>query len=47
MDKNNYSLRDLYRIIETAPSNLISEIQEKLDKAVREAYGMKKTDELS
>ena len=46
MDKHDYSLRDLYRIIETTPSNPISEIQEKLDKAVREAYGMKKTDEV-
>lgn len=46
MDKHDYSLRDLYRIIEITPSNPISEIQEKLDKAVREAYGMKKTDDV-
>ena len=46
MDKNDCTLRDLYRTIETTPYNPISEIQEKLDMAVREAYGMKKKDEI-
>lgn len=46
MDKNDCTLRDLYRTIESTPYNPISEIQEKLDKAVREAYGMKKKDEI-
>ena len=46
MDKNDTTLRDLYRTIEITPYNPVSEIQDKLDIAVREAYGMKKKDEI-
>jgi hypothetical protein len=46
MQKNQYSLRDLYRVMETTPNNPVSEIQEKLDVAVRQAYGMKKNDDI-
>lgn len=46
MQEHNYTLRELYRIIETAPSNPVSDIQEKLDKAVMEAYGLKKNDDV-
>lgn len=46
MEENNYSLRDLYRIIEQSPNNTVSDIQEKLDKAVMEAYGLKKNDDI-
>lgn len=46
MQENQYSLRDLYRVMETTPNNPVSEIQEKLDVAVRQAYGMKKNDDI-
>lgn len=46
MGKNDCTLRDLYRTIEITPYNPITEIQEILDMAVREAYGMKKIDEI-
>lgn len=41
MQENQYSLRDLYRIMETSPNNPISDLHEKLDAAVRLAYSMK------
>jgi hypothetical protein len=40
MEEHNYSLRDLYRIMDDTPDNPVSEIQARLDNAVREAYGM-------
>lgn len=46
MQKNGFSLRDLYRIMEETPENLVSKAQEKLDKAVRAAYEIKKTDDI-
>ena len=46
MDKNDCTLRDLYRTIETTPYNPITDIQEKLDIAVRESYGMKKKEDI-
>lgn len=46
MQENQYSLRDLYRVMETAPNNPVSEIQDKLDAAVRAAYGIKKDDDI-
>lgn len=46
MLQNNYSLRELYRLIEMAANNPVTEIQEKLDSTVREAYGMKKNDDI-
>jgi hypothetical protein len=42
MQKHRLSLRDLYRIVETSPNNHVSKLQERLDNAVRLAYGMKK-----
>ena len=46
MQKNGFSLRDLYRIMEETPENPVSKAQEKLDKAVCTAYKMKKTDDI-
>ena len=46
MEENDYSFRDLYRIIEQSANNSVSDIQEKLDKAVMEAYGLKKSDDV-
>ncbi len=40
------SLRDLYRIVEETPTNPVSEAQEKLDRAVFAAYGMKSSDDI-
>lgn len=40
MEEHHYSLRDLYRIMDDTPDNPVSEIQARLDNAVREAYGM-------
>ena len=40
MEERQLTLRQLYRIIDDTPDNPVSEIQTKLDKAVREAYGM-------
>lgn len=40
MQKYNYTLRQLYRFMDDTPENPISEIQARLDNAVREAYGM-------
>lgn len=42
MAENNLSLRELYRTMEETPNNPVSEMHEKLDNAVRSAYGMKK-----
>ncbi len=44
MSRDNLSLRDLYRLIETTPNNPVSDIQNKLDLAVKAAYGMSKKD---
>ena len=46
MEKNELCLRDLYRTMEKTPNNPISEIQAKLDKAVRDAYGMSQDDDI-
>ena len=40
MEEHHYSLRQLYRIMDDTPDNPVSEIQTRLDNAVREAYGM-------
>ena len=40
MQKYNYTLRQLYRFMDDTPENPVSEIQARLDKAVREAYGI-------
>jgi hypothetical protein len=46
MEKNHFCLRDVYRTMETTPNNPVSEIQVKLDNAVREAYGMSPEDDI-
>jgi hypothetical protein len=46
MEKNKFCLRDVYRTMETTPNNPVSEIQVKLDNAVREAYGMSPEDDI-
>lgn len=46
MAENNYSFRDLYRIMEESPVNPVSEMQEELDDAVFAAYGLKKKDDI-
>ena len=46
MVKNNFCLRDVYRTMETTPNNPVSEIQVKLDNAVRDAYGMSPEDDI-
>ncbi len=40
MAKHHYTLRQLYRIMDDTPDNPVSEIQARLDNAVRDAYGM-------
>ena len=40
MEEHHYTLRQLYRIMDDTPDNPVSEIQTRLDNAVREAYGM-------
>ena len=44
MRKHNWSLRELYREMEGTPGNPVNKAQQKLDQAVRKAYGMKKSD---
>jgi hypothetical protein len=46
MEKNELCLRDLYRTMETTSNNPVSEIQAKLDKAVRDAYGISAEDDI-
>lgn len=46
MVENDLSLRELYRVMEETPVNRISKIQDNLDTAVREAYGMKDNDDI-
>lgn len=46
MHENDFSLRDLYRIMEESPDNPVSKAQEKLDQAVLLAYGFKKNTDL-
>jgi len=41
MAEHGWNLRQLYRAVEQTPNNPVSEAQEKLDLAVRKAYGMK------
>ena len=40
MKEHHYTLRQLYRIMDDTQDNPVSEIQTRLDNAVREAYGM-------
>ena len=46
MQQYNYSLRDLYRIMEDSPDNPVSDIQDKLDQSVLNAYGIGKNDDI-
>lgn len=41
IEKHHYTLRQLYRIMDSTPENPVSEIQTRLDNAVRDAYGMR------
>ena len=40
MNEHHLTLRQLYRIMDDTPDNPVSEIQARLDNAVRDAYGM-------
>ncbi|HET9868576.1 MAG TPA: type IIL restriction-modification enzyme MmeI, partial [Nitrospira sp.] len=44
MQKYGLSLRELYRALETPGASPLKDAQERLDQAVRGAYGMKKSD---
>jgi hypothetical protein len=46
MQANGWSLRDLYRTLETPGENRLREAHAVLDAAVRAAYGMKETDDI-
>ena len=45
MAANGWSLRDLYRTLETPGTNRLRDTQAALDSAVRAAYGMKATED--
>jgi hypothetical protein len=45
MAANGWSLRDLYRTLETPGTNRLRDAQAALDSAVRAAYGMKETED--
>lgn len=46
MTRHGWSLRDLYRTLETPGTNPLRTAHETLDRTVREAYGMKPTDDI-
>ena len=46
MSKNGWSLRELYRTLETPGANRLRDSQTALDDAVRAAYGMKPTEDI-
>jgi SAM-dependent methyltransferase len=46
MSANGWSLRDLYRTLETAGDNKLRDAHAALDSAVRTAYGMKEKDDI-
>jgi hypothetical protein len=46
MDANGWSLRDLYRTLETPGDNKLRNAQAALDTAVRAAYGMKEKEDM-
>lgn len=45
MKKNNFSLRDLYKSLESPGKNPLRDAHEKLDKVVRDSYGMGKDED--
>lgn len=42
MEEHQLTLRNLYRIMGDAPNNPVSDVQNRLDNAVRDAYGMRR-----
>ena len=46
MDANDWSLRDLYRTLETPGDNKLRTAHAALDTAVRAAYGMKEKEDI-
>jgi hypothetical protein len=46
MKKNDWSLRELYKTLETPGENKMRDAQDALDTAVRAVYGMKPTDDI-
>ena len=42
MEEHRLSLRKLYRIMDDTPNNPVSDLQNRLDNAVRDAYGMRR-----
>jgi hypothetical protein len=46
MTRHSWSLRELYRTLDTPGTNRLRSAHESLDKAVREAYGMKPKDDI-
>lgn len=46
MSKNNWGLRELYNTLEDIGNNPLKDIHNQLDETVREAYGMKKGDDI-
>jgi hypothetical protein len=46
MQSNGWSLRDLYRTLETPGANRLRDAHAALDSAVRAAYGMKEQEDL-
>jgi hypothetical protein len=45
MKKNDFSLRDLYKSLESPGKNPLRDAHEKLDKVVRDSYGMGKDED--
>lgn len=45
MQKHDMSLRELYRTLELPGASPLKDVHDQLDRAVREAYGMKKSDD--
>ena len=46
MEKNGWSLRELYKTLETPGDNKLRDAQDALDTAVRAAYGMKANEDI-
>lgn len=46
MQRNNWSLRQLYKMLETPGDNALRDAQSALDAAVRAAYGMKPDEDI-
>ena len=46
IENHHYTLRQLYRIMDDTPENPVTEIQAQLDNAVRDAYGMRRDEDV-